>query len=89
MNLLGGIIEFDTDLSTVGCSCLTALYTVTMPGKKNTGDPMYYCDAHAVAGDYCPEFDIMEANMYAFREVGHTCDAPDSNGIFPMCDFNG
>lgn len=34
-NLLGGVLEYDIDLSMVGCSCLTALYTVTMPGIDN------------------------------------------------------
>jgi len=31
----------------------------------------------------------MEANKYAFRAVGHACDAPDAAGIFPSCDRSG
>ena len=30
-NMLGGSIQYDVDLSEVGCSCNTALYTVLMP----------------------------------------------------------
>lgn len=31
----------------------------------------------------------MEANIYAYRSVEHTCDAPDSNGYIANCDRNG
>lgn len=30
----------------------------------------------------------MEANKYAYRAVGHTCDAP-TNGIYSNCDRSG
>ena len=30
-NMLGGSMEYDVDLSEVGCGCITALYTILMP----------------------------------------------------------
>lgn len=88
-NLLGGGIEFDVDLSRVGCGCLTALYTVLMPAVQNTNDPLQYCDGAQVGGHYCPEFDVMEANKWAYKSTGHRCDAPNSNGVYNRCDHNG
>lgn len=31
----------------------------------------------------------MEANKYAFKAVGHTCDAPNDQGIYSNCDKGG
>lgn len=88
-NLLGGQVKYDVDLSQAGCGCITALYTVLMPAVDNVSDPFKYCDANQVGGHWCPEFDIMEANRFAYRAVGHACDAPSSSGIFPSCDRGG
>ena len=57
-NLLGGRFEYDVDLSQVSCGCVSALYTILMPGLDNTNDPFKYCDANQVGGHWCPEFDI-------------------------------
>ena len=78
-NLLGGSIEFDVDLSQSGCGCLTALYTIVMPADQNTDDPFKYCDAASVGGYMCPEFDVMEANKYAWRTTSHKCDNNSGN----------
>jgi hypothetical protein len=66
-NLLGGSVEYDVDLSSRNCGCLGTIYLVRMPGKDRNGnlwntDGYYYCDGNQVNGNYCPEFDIMEAN---------------------------
>ena len=61
-NMLGGYLEYDIDLSQVGCGCITALYGVSMPAPDNVTDPFKYCDANQVGGHWCPEFDVMEAN---------------------------
>ena len=67
-NLLGATVEYDVDLSIMGCGCVAALYLVSMPARNEdgsfnpSGDSLYYCDANAVGGALCPEFDIMEAN---------------------------
>jgi len=88
-------MEYDVDLSEVECGCNAALYTVSMPGVGSNGlpfpsdDGMHYCDANEIGGNFCPEFDIMEANIYGYRSVEHTCDTPDSNGYFPNCDRSG
>ena len=55
---------------------------IGMPGIGSDGlpfessDGMHYCDAAKVGGNYCPEFDIMEANPWAYRAVSHACNAP-------------
>ena len=80
-------MEYDVDLSTVSCGCNAALYVISMPGVGSDGlpfessDGMHYCDAAAVGGNYCPEFDIMEANQYAYRATSHSCDTP-VNGYY-------
>ena len=94
-NLLGGSMEYDVDLSQVGCNCNAALYLIEMPAKNANGsfragesDGMYYCDANQIGGAFCPEFDIMEANIFAYRAVNHHCDDP-SNGHYSWCDREG
>jgi hypothetical protein len=87
-NMLGGIMEYDIDLSLAGCGCISAIYGVVMPGIDNTKDKFQYCDANRVGGHWCPEFDIMEANKYAFHVTGHKCDEP-TNGVYNNCDRAG
>lgn len=70
-NLLGGSVEYDVDLSQSNCGCIAAFYLVSMPGKDSNGnywntDGYYYSDANQVDGNYCPEFDIMEANTWSW-----------------------
>lgn len=94
-NLLGGSMEYDVDLSEAGCNCNAAMYMIGMPAKNQNGsfrageDGMFYCDAAAVGGAYCPEFDIMEANQYAYRAVNHHCNEPNSGGHYDWCDKPG
>lgn len=94
-DLLGGSLSYDVDLSQNGCNCVAALYMVEMPAKNEDGsyregdDGMYYCDANQVGGAFCPEFDIMEANTFAWRAVHHNCDEPNENGFYGDCDRAG
>ena len=91
----GTLIEWDVDLSDHGCGCINAFYTVSMPGKNSQGDfepstdGYYYCDANQVGGTYCPEYDLMEANKYAYQTTPHSCDAPDEKGYYSKCDRGG
>lgn len=48
-----------------------------------------YCDANQVGGNYCPEFDLMEANKWSWATTPHKCDAPTSTGFFQNCDRGG
>lgn len=66
-----------------------------MPAKDQNGTPLpsdgkdYYCDANKGAGSWCPEFDVMEANQYAFHATPHKCDAPNDKGHYYNCDRGG
>jgi hypothetical protein len=93
-NLLGGSVEYDTDLSQSVCGCISAFYMVSMPGKDSNGnywntDGYYYCDANQVGGNYCPEFDIMEANQWAYQTTPHSCNAPNWAGHYDYCNRAG
>ena len=56
-----------------------------VPGKGNA----YYCDAMKSEGAYCPDFDVMEANSFAWHTTPHKCDAPDEKGHYSNCDVVG
>jgi len=96
--LLGKVMSFTVDLSSVGCACNLALYLISMPARSAQGDfnrgsnrdgqPPYYCDANMVGGQWCPEIDIMEANDHAFQSTPHSCDSP-MNGHYTSCDRVG
>jgi len=66
-----------------------------MPAKDESGNLIpgsngnYYCDANQVGGIFCPEFDIMEANTYAWHTTPHKCDAPNDKGHYYNCDKIG
>ena len=65
-----------------------------MPGKEWDGTPRrgggdYYCDGNNVGGSFCPEFDIMEANTYAFQATPHKCNSPSDKGHYDWCDGAG
>jgi hypothetical protein len=68
---------------------------IGMPGVGPNGlpfeaaDGMHYCDAAKVDGNYCPEFDVMEANVWAYKAVSHACSAPTPEGHFTWCDHPG
>ena len=45
-NLLGGILEYDVDLSDVECGCVSQLAGIMMPNNDNWRDAFHYCDAN-------------------------------------------
>lgn len=93
INPVGKRIGYTVDLSQVGCSCNSCLTMVAMPGYDQNGNPApaggnYYCDANKIGGNYCPEFDISEANMYALATTAHKCNDPNNNH-YDWCDGAG
>ena len=48
-----------------------------------------YCDGNKVDGNYCPEFDLMEANKVAWATTPHPCDKPSNVGFYNNCDRDG
>jgi len=86
-NLLGGALEYDVDLSNVSCGCVSSVSVVGMPAVDNWRDPFQYCNANRLndpRGHLCPEFDIMQANGYAFQSEAHRCEAP-VDGVYSRC----
>jgi len=92
--LLGKTISYTVDLSSIGCSCNSAFYLVTMPGYGSNGQPTpgkyedYYCDANEVGGVWCWEMDIQEANQYVTAATPHTCNGSPGTYI-SSCDRGG
>lgn len=92
---------YDVELETMACGYNAALYFVGMTeneGGAETGTN--YCDAQAVAGVFCSEMDIFEANTMAQQVTPHACidtcgsfsDAEDCKGNGSpksVCDQNG
>ena len=91
-NMLGGVLEYDVDLSSVSCGCVAHLKSVLMPAVNNGHDIFGYCDTdryHRRQNPLCPEFDFMQANQYGFYTAAHNCEQPDANGVFTRCDHGG
>eukprot|EP01084_Bolivina_argentea_P054232 99475_1 len=92
--LSGKTLSYTTDLSSVGCSCNSALYLVTMPGYGSNGQPNpgkggdYYCDANDVNGEWCWEIDVQEANKYVTAATPHQC-YQKPGGYISSCDRGG
>lgn len=95
-SLLGKKVEWDVDLSKAECGCIHSFYSVSMPGYDEAGaldltDGYGYCDSNYghYGGQFCPEFDFMEANKYAFQTTPHVCDKSNWTGHYASCDGHG
>ena len=42
-----------------------------------------------MSGNWCPEFNLMEANKWAWASTPHKCDAPTDKGFYYGCDTGG
>jgi len=87
LNLMGKTMEYDLDLSKVGCGCNAAFYFVSMPAGVRTECSDYYCDANAVCGSNCAELDIQEGNTHAWATTPH--NAYDGKGCEKRADNYG
>merc|ERR1719203_1159177 len=79
--------SFDVELSQMPCGFNAALYFVGMSANEGGAEEgTQYCDAQAVAGVFCSEMDIMEANIYAQQYTTHGCiDACGSFSTSSQC----
>jgi hypothetical protein len=92
-NLLGGYMEYDVDLSLVGCGCSAALSLLGMPGLNedgtikldNAGIPS--CDGYGNSNAKCPEWRVHMANTFGFKAFTFPCeDIADGNPhIYEEC----
>jgi hypothetical protein len=82
---------FDVELSSMQCGFNAALYFVGMTANEGGAENgTKYCDAQAVAGTFCSEMDIMEANTRAQQYTTHACiDTCGSFADAPECKGNG
>jgi len=83
-DLLGGFMQYEVDLSKVGCNCVTQVLGLAMPAVDETADEFGYCTAHS--SEKCPQQNIMVANKYGFKANTRSCEAPNADGIFEECD---
>jgi hypothetical protein len=72
--LKGQELSFDVELSSMPCGFNAALYFVGMTENEGGAESgTKYCDAQAVAGVFCSEMDILEANTKAQQYTTHAC----------------
>ena len=89
-SLWGGSIEYTWNLSESNCGCISTIYLVSAPGVDANGhywdtDGQYYCDGNCITGNWCPEFDLAEANQYVWATTPHSCNTP-TNGFYSSCN---
>ncbi len=100
--LKGQEFTFDVELSTMRCGFNAALYFVGMDANNGGAESgTNYCDAQAVAGTFCSEMDLWEANTKAQQYTTHACidacgsfapNAPECKGTgssVGVCDKSG
>ena len=72
--LKGSEFTFDVELSSLPCGFNAALYFVGMAANEGGAESgTQYCDAQAVAGTFCSEMDLFEANTEAQQFTTHAC----------------
>mmetsp|Transcript_16111 Transcript_16111/g.20463 ORF Transcript_16111/g.20463 Transcript_16111/m.20463 type:complete len:157 (+) Transcript_16111:350-820(+) len=80
----------------MACSCIGQVSLVAMPAKDYfgevdlIGDSHFACDARNLSSsEVCPEFTLIEANMYGFRSTPRACPGFDVLGHWEACDAEG
>ena len=87
MPLLNRALQFEVDLSKVGCGCNAAVYLVKMPERPNEYTSAY-CDIAGVGGsEACLEIDMVEGNAKALQATLHTTTARGWDGR--SCNADG
>lgn len=82
-------ISYTADISKVPCACNAAFYLVSiLPGGSAGDGGDFYCDANGVNGEWCPEMDIMEANVVTSASTPHRCSGTGPNN-WSNCDGGG
>ena len=86
MSLRDRELSVSLDLGGAGCGCKAALYLVAPEqGADAPAGPMndFYCDGTGWAGGFCPELDLLEANMIDFSVTFHWCRKPYNKANCP------
>lgn len=87
----------------MGCDCIGQVSLLNMPGYDGgvdeqadrgtydeTSDSHFACDARGInGGQLCPEFTLLEANMYGYRTTPRVCPGLDVWGYWDACDGEG
>ena len=94
--MLGGKVTFTIDTHEMGCDCIGQVSLVAMPGMTEFGEfdqianSHFACDARGLSGNnVCPEFTILEANMYGFKATPRACPGYSVLGHWDKCDGEG
>mmetsp|Transcript_11879 Transcript_11879/g.15125 ORF Transcript_11879/g.15125 Transcript_11879/m.15125 type:complete len:256 (-) Transcript_11879:1506-2273(-) len=66
-NMVGGAIEYDLNLSSVGCGCVAGLYAVNVSNQCNSELNI------EIDSPQCASIDLMQANVAGFQTQMHPC----------------
>jgi len=73
----GGAIEYDVDVSSMGCGCVAGLYLVSESEQC-------IMDGERTDNADCPQLDVMQANPYGFNTQAH----PNGDSGASQCAYD-
>lgn len=76
-------LSFTVFLNGTACGLFASVDLLSMPATAIGRDGDWHCDAHVNEKAYCPEIDIMRANIYTLHSSAHACSKPWSEA---SCD---
>lgn len=79
--LRGGSLQYDVDLSSLGCGCVAGAYLVKIDDQDCSEDK------RTIDNPNCPSIDVMQANPFGFNTSSNPCP----NGVCEstsQCELN-